>query len=193
MVTVSKHLHVNSVSIPNNGNLNDRQFKLILSPTGLFNDDIILDVHLNLKKNDPTMQGLHNPILGPVHLLTKVINPFMQILHTARYHWVCISSLGCSNGIVNFYDNLYYNVISKEVEEPAIILVGSHSFTGLNVVPIQWQRNGPDCGVFAIAFGTPLVHGVPPNLLEFDTTTLRNHLCACIKAGKMEMFPFLWG
>ena len=57
----------NSVSIPNNGNLNDRQFKLILSPTGLFNDDIILDVHLNLKKNDPTMQGLHNPILGPVH------------------------------------------------------------------------------------------------------------------------------
>ena len=67
MVTVSKHLHVNSVSIPNNGNLNDRQFKLILSPTGLFNDDIILDVHLNLKKNDPTMQGLHNPIFGPVH------------------------------------------------------------------------------------------------------------------------------
>ena len=54
-------------SIPNNGNLNDRQFTLILSPTGLFNDDIILDVHLNLKKNDPTMQGFHNPILGPVH------------------------------------------------------------------------------------------------------------------------------
>ena len=134
---MSKHLHVNSVSIPNNGNLNDRQFKLILSPTGLFNDDIILDVHLNLKKNDPTMQGLHNPILGPVHLLTKVINPFMQILHTGGYHWVCISSLGCSNGIVNFYDNLYYNVITKEVEEPGINLVGSHSFSGLNVVPIQ--------------------------------------------------------
>ena len=115
----------------------------------------------------------------------------MQILHTGRYHWVCISSVGCSNGIVNLYDSLYHNVISKEVEEQAINLVGTDSFSGLNVVPIQQQRNGSDCGVFAAAFATALVHGVSPNLLEFDTTKLRNHLCACLKAGRMEMFPLL--
>ena len=103
----------NSVSTPNNGNLNDRHFKLILSPTGWLNDDIILDVHLNLKKVDPTIQGLQDPVLGPVRQFKKVINPFVQILHTGRYHWVCISSVGCSNGIVNLYDSLYHNVISE--------------------------------------------------------------------------------
>ena len=76
----------NSVSTPNNGNLNDGHFKLILSPTGWLNDDIILEVHLNLKKIDPTIQGLQDPVLGPVRQFKKVINPFVQILHTGRYH-----------------------------------------------------------------------------------------------------------
>ena len=115
----------------------------------------------------------------------------MQILHSGRYHGVCISSVGCGNGIVNLYDSLYHNVISKEVEEQAINQVGTDSFSPLNVVPIQQQRNGSDCGVFAAAFATAFVHGVPPNLLEFDTTKLRDQFCACLKAGKMEMFPLL--
>ena len=89
------------------------------------------------------------------------------------------------------YDSLYHNVISKEVEERDINLVGTDSFSGLNVVPIQQQRNGSDCGAFAAAFATALVPGVSLNWLEFDTTKLRNHLCAYLKAGRMEMFPLL--
>ena len=46
-------------------------------------------------------------------------------------------------------------------------------------------------GVFATAFATALLHGAPPSLLEFDTTKLRNHLCECLKAGKLEMFSLL--
>ena len=41
----------NIVSTPNNGNLNNRDLKLILSPTAWLDDDVILEVHLNLKKN----------------------------------------------------------------------------------------------------------------------------------------------
>lgn len=111
--------------------------KIILSSTGRLNDDIILEVHLNLKKIDPTIQGIEDPVLGPVRQFKKVINPIVQILHTGRYQWVCISSVGCSNGIVNLYDSLYHNVISKEVEEQAINQVGTDSFSPLNVVPIQ--------------------------------------------------------
>ena len=112
------------------------------------------------------MQGLHiqDPLLGPVLQISRVSNPFVQILHTGNYHWVCISSVGCSDGIANLYDcySLYHYVISKEVEEQAINLVGTDSFSGLNVVPIQQQRKGSNCGVFAAAFATTLVHGVPP-------------------------------
>ena len=61
---------------------------------------------------------------------------------TEKEHWVCISSVGCSDGIVNLYDNLYHNVISKEAEEQAINLVGADSFSSLTVVAIQQQRNG---------------------------------------------------
>ena len=110
----------------------------------------------------------------------------MWILHRGNHHWVCIGSTGCSDSIVNLYGSFYQNVTSKEVEDQAIYLVGADSFSGLNVVPIQQQRNGSDCGVFAAAFVTALVHGVPPSLLEFDTTKLRNHLCECLKAGKLE-------
>lgn len=149
-------------------------------------DDIILEVHLNLKKIDPTMQGLQDPLLGPFRQFRRVSNPFVWILHRGNHHWVCISSTGCSDSIVNLYGSLYQNVISKEVEDQAINLVGADSFSGLNVVPIQQQRNGSDCGVFAAAFVTALVHGVPASLLEFDTTKLRNHLCECLKAGKLE-------
>lgn len=83
------------------------------------------------------MQGLQDPLLGPVRQFRRVSNPFVQILHTGNYHWVCISSVGCSDGTVSLYDSLYHSVISKEVEEQAINLVGTDSFLGLNVVPIQ--------------------------------------------------------
>ena len=58
----------------------------------------------------------------------------MQILHTGNYHWVDLSSVRCSDSIVNLFDcySLYHYVISKEVEEQAINLVGTESFSGLN-------------------------------------------------------------
>ena len=59
---------------------------------------------------------------------------------TEKQHWVCICSVGCSDGIVNLYDSLYHNVISKEVEEQAINLVGADSFSSLNVVEIPQQH-----------------------------------------------------
>ena len=111
------------------------------------------------------MQGLQDPLLGPVRQFRRVSNPFVQILQTAgNYRWICISSVGCSDGITNLYDcySLYHYEISKEVKEQAINLVGTDSFSGLNVVPIQQQRKGSDCCVFAAAFVTTLVHGVPP-------------------------------
>lgn len=69
-----------------------------------------------------------------------VTNPFVQIIHTGRHHWVCISSVGSSNGNVHLYDSLYHNVI--QVKKQAFNLVVADTFSGLHIVPIQPQNNG---------------------------------------------------
>ena len=128
-MTNVNNVHASSiVSTPKNGNLNNYHYQLILLPTGWLNDDIILEVYINLKKIDPTMQGLQDPILGPVLQFKRVHNPFAQILHTGIGYGY--APVGSSNGIVNLYDSLYHNAITKEVEEQAINLVGTDNFSG---------------------------------------------------------------
>ena len=71
----------------------------------------------------------------------------MQILHTGNHHWVCTSSVGCFPSIVNLYDSLFHDIIVDEVEEQVTNLMAD-KFVGINIVPVQQQRNGSDCGVF---------------------------------------------
>ena len=62
----------------------------------------------------------------------------------------------------------------------------------MNVVSVQQQENGYDCGVIATAFVTCLVNYIPTETVEFDVAHLRKHLFKCLKAGKMELFPTMW-
>ena len=114
---------------------------------------------------------------------------FIQILHTGNSHWVCVSSIGCLPGIVNLYDSLYHNIIEEEVEAQVVDLVGEEHLKGIAVVPVQQQPNGSDCGVFASAFATCLVHYQTPETLQFDRSIMCQHLLKCLVAGKMTLFP----
>lgn len=49
---------------------------------------------------------------------------FIQILHTGTDHWLCISSIGCSPGVVHLFDSFYNDVILTEVEEQTQDLLG---------------------------------------------------------------------
>ncbi|CAB3994409.1 Chromatin modification-related YNG2, partial [Paramuricea clavata] len=51
--------------------------------------------------------------------------------------------------------SLFYDVILDDLQQQVENLVGE-DFREINVVPIQQQSNGSDCGVFAIAFATNL-------------------------------------
>lgn len=55
----------------------------------------------------------------------------------------------------------------------------NHYFFRLTFNP----TNGWDCGLFAIAFATELVHGSDPSLCHFDTGTMRQHLLCCLEKG----------
>ena len=171
------------------GNLTQNHYDLISNPSGWLDCDIIQEVHIYLKKIDPTMEGLQWPVLGPARRFQRVAGQFIQILHTGNSHWVCVTSVGVDNGTVNLYDSLYHNVIQKEVEEQVINLVGQSNYSGLQVVGVQQQNNGSDCGVFAAAFATCLANGILPQSVQFDIPKMRSHLLKCLKSGQMELFP----
>ena len=170
------------------GNLVEQDYQLILSPAGWLDCSIIHHAQVLLHDVNPLIEGLQHPTLGPVRNFSVVSGEFVQILHTGRDHWVCVSSIGCLPGLVNLYDSLYHDVIGQEVEDQVRNLL-SESFEGVDYVPVQQQTNGSDCGVFAVAFATCLVFGTNPQDVTFDIARMRPHLFACFWAESISLFP----
>lgn len=168
--------------------MTDSHFDLITSPTGWLDCDIIQQAQVLLQLENAAIDGFQRPTLGRVRNFDVVSSEFVQILDTGNSHWVCISSVGCLPGHVNLYDSLYDSVLSQEIEEQANDLLGGR-LEALNPMPVQQQRNGSDCGVFAIAFSTCLVFGEDPTFVNFDMLKMRPHLTACLRNGRMSLFP----
>ena len=59
----------------------------------------------------------------------------------------------------------------------------------LNIQQVQQQDNSVDCGVFAVAYATSILHGQNPEDLNYDTCSLRQHLLTCISSGIFKPFP----
>ena len=133
--------------------------------SGWLDCDIVHAVHVCLRKVYPGVEGVQRPTLGPCRNFNQVNGEFSQILHTGDKHWVCVASVGCGDGTVNLYDSLYRGIIYSEAEDQVINLVGQANCIGIQVVPVQQQQNGSDCGVFAAAFATCLDYGIPPQIV----------------------------
>ena len=137
---------------------------------------------------NPLIEGFQRTTLGPIKNFDIVTGEFVQILNTGNYHWVCVSSIGCQRGMVNLYDSLYHDVIEMEVTDQVQSLMAD-SFIGITNKPVQQQKNGSDCGIFAIAFATSLVYGSNPQDFTFDIPKMRLHLLQCLKNEMITMFP----
>ena len=87
------------------GNLDANDHDTILSPTGWLDCKVIQECHICLQKVNPLIEGFQRPTLGPVRNFSIMTSEFVQILHTGRSHWVCVSSIKCPPGIVNLYDS----------------------------------------------------------------------------------------
>ena len=168
--------------------LDNLDYNIINDPAGWLTDDIIQYAQVLIKQVNPLIEGLQRPTLGRVRNFNVVTGEFILILHTGSDHWVCVSSIGCQPGMVNLYDSLYHNAICPEIEEQTNNLLGG-GLISLDFVPVQQQSNGSDCGVFFIAFATCLAFSTNPNFITFDVGRMRSHLSACLKNGRLSMFP----
>ena len=102
---------ITGVSKCSSEKLNEKQkdghYRLILSPSGWIDFDIIHEVYVCLRNINPDLEGLQRPTLGLVRNFNQVNDEFIQILHTpGNAHWVCVGSVGCEYGTVNLYDSL---------------------------------------------------------------------------------------
>ena len=171
MNTSDDGIVITGVSKCSSEKLNEKQkdghYRLILSPSGWIDFDIIHEVYVCLRNINPDLEGLQRPTLGLVRNFNQVNDEFIQILHTpGNAHWVCVGSVGCEYGTVNLYDSLYHNIILNEVQQQVLILVGRSNVTGIQVFPVQKQPYGTDRGVFAVAFATYLAYGIHPETVQ---------------------------
>ena len=58
-----------------------------------------------------------------------------------------------------------------------------------DLVNVHAQPNACDCGLYAIAYATELVHGCDPALCLFDNGDMRQHLLCCLEKGHLSCFP----
>ena len=187
VVFVKETVNTNVNKTGSLGTLTDGEFALIEDPQGWLDCCIIHQAQIYLKQLNPNIEGFQRPTLGPIRAFDIVAGEFIQILNTGGNHWICLSSIGCTNGHVNLYDSFFHDVVSDDIEEQAGSLLGQEF--RVNVVPVQQQLNGSDCGVFSIAFATSLVFMQDPKAIQFDIPKMRPHLSRCLKSARMEPFP----
>ena len=107
----------------------------------------------------PDVTGLKSTLLQQ-RIRVDSNKPFVQILHVHNDQWITISNLCCEAGVVCVYDSIYDN-ISSEVRQLIDNICGS----GISVVmydKMPKQIGTTDCGIYAIATATALLHGVNP-------------------------------
>ena len=137
-------------------------------------DDKIIDAaQFVMKKQftDPKIEGFQSVLNKQrVTSFKKVENDMMQILHRGSPglgHWLTVSNLNCQERSVNVFDS-FYNDINKESKlQIANILKSTGKNIKFNIIHVQRQAEGTECGLFAIAFAVALGFGFNPTKLLF--------------------------
>ena len=137
---------------------------------------------------------------------------FVRVLNIAESHWIVVSNINApttSTQSVCVYDSGFYR-ISHTTKKAICQLVQCSADTLLfDVMNIQRQPNSHlylnkhvttagcqfyvdlfhDCGLFALACATELVHQRDPTVCSWDVPNMRKYLLHAFEAGKIDGFP----
>ena len=158
---------------------------------------MLTDISINIAQNllheqVPHVEGLEDTVLGPAGNFSIAEGEFIQIVHDGGAHWVCVSNIGCRQGVINYFDSLNRGQIKRHVQRQVQSIVhGIGQEVMITIQPVQQQQNSVDCGIFAIAFATSLAYGQNPAATTYDTSRIRPHLSACLATGHLSTFPVL--
>ena len=98
---------------------------------------------------------------------------FVQVLHSGGSHLLTVSTIGCP---VKVYDSLYSELPTQTKEQICALLASQEPVIEIIYVTVQSQRNGCDCGLFALAYATAVCSGQNPQCLLFKQSVIRGHI-----------------
>lgn len=119
----------------------------------------------------------------PVH------GEFVQILHVGKSHWLTVSNKHCPSGTVCVYDSTKGGIPADAKIQVAAIVRCQEAELVLEVMDVDLQINGDDCGLHAIATAYELCAGNDPTGIIWQHNQLRSHLQACLEKQVMKPFP----
>ena len=57
------------------------------------------------------------------------------------------------------------------------------------MVPVQTQKDGYNCRLFAITFVADILQGISPSRSCFDISRIGEHSIECLEKEKLSVFP----
>ncbi|KAJ8317647.1 hypothetical protein KUTeg_005551 [Tegillarca granosa] len=152
--------------------------------------DELIDSSMKLiKQQHPHIEGLIDSCVCEVGQVSTYNKPYIQILNEEGQHWIIVTTINCSPGVVKIYDSrtrkvtkrikLIIQRMTKHVDNKIV----------LEMPEFQKQRNKADCGLFSIAAMVSLAEGRNPSHEIWDQTKMGTHLSLCLSKGKLTAFP----
>jgi hypothetical protein len=118
--------------------------------------------------------------------------PTAQLHFTGKSHWVMSCQQEEGHNIYIADSILHKNAVTPSLQIQLAQIYGQdiHKLY-INMPPVQQQRNGIDCGVFAIANMVEylITKNDPSTYQYFDQPAMRDHLVKCFENGIFELFP----
>ena len=109
----------------------------------------------------------------------------VQIIHCRNEHWIVASTLGCDEDDVHVFDSVY-DTLDDDTCSTIHNLFGTEK-VNITMMKMHKQKGPDDCGLFAIAVATSLVHSV--ELRTFKQNEMRQHALKCFEELSLCVFP----
>lgn len=153
-------------------------------------DDESIDKSMQLiKKQYGHIEGLIDSCVCEVGQVSNYNKPYIQILNEEGQHWILVTTINCSPGVVKVYDSMARKVTKRVKHIIKRMTTHLNYEIVLEMPEFQKQRNQTDCGLFCIAAMVSLAEGQDPSHEYWDFTKMREHLSICLQTEKLTAFP----
>ena len=122
---------------------------------------------VNQKSTFPGMDGMQDTMLQQNMSWDIPTNEYVQIFNISNNHWVTTSNIGAAPDTINIYDSLTQKYSLDDMNLFARFHRTTKDKITFKVMNVQKQYNSYDCGPYALAFATSLLHAQDPTLLSF--------------------------